>query len=128
MDPFVLDESTVPTVSKNISDLLLNHLHCPAVQTVVFSYGFHGRRKEVFDAVMTALAAYPHRFIPFLLCCSEEENLRRMCTDGRDAGRVERALTQSRAAFADVPYPQIDITELSAAQAAESVLHKAGLA
>ena len=45
MNPFVLDERTIPTIAKNTSCLIDNFLDCDVIQTVVFSYGFHGRRK-----------------------------------------------------------------------------------
>ena len=50
LNPFVLDDVTIPVISKNISDMIRNYLNCEYVDTVLFSYGFHGRRKEVFDS------------------------------------------------------------------------------
>lgn len=125
MNPFVLDDATIPTIAKNISDLIRNYLNCPAVDTVIFSYGFHGRRKEVFQRVMDSLSDTPHRFVPFLLWCSEEENLRRMTADGRSPERVRTTLEQSRKSFDDLDYPVIDITELSVFEAAQEILKQA---
>lgn len=122
MNPFVLNDDTIPTIRKNISDLIRNYFHCPAVQTVIFSYGFHGRRKEIFDGVLQDLADMEYRFIPLLLTCAAEENVRRMMCDGRDAARIQRALEVSRQAFAGVEYPQIDITALSVEDAVSSIL------
>ena len=127
MNPFVLDDSTIPTIAKNISGLIGNYLECSAIQTVIFSYGFHGRRKEVFDRIMSALSMRELRFVPFFLVCGEEENMRRMKADGRDMNRMERALKISREAFPDAEYPQIDITGLSAEEAAALIIHRAGL-
>lgn len=122
MNPFVLNDDTIPTIRKNISDLIRNYFHCPAVQTVIFSYGFHGRRKEIFDGVLQDLADMEYRFIPLLLTCAAEENIRRMMYDHRDAERIQRALEISRQAFAGVEYPQIDVTELSVEEAVSRIL------
>lgn len=122
MNPPVLDDDTIPTVRKNISGLIQNYLDCPTVETVIFSYGFHGRRKEVFDGVMDDLSVNTYQFVPFLLTCGEEENIRRMQTDGRDEERIKRAVEVSRKAFNDVTYPQIDITNLTVDETADYIL------
>jgi hypothetical protein len=127
MNPFALDETTIPTIAKNISGLIGNYLSCDVIQTVIFSYGFHGRRKEVFDRIMSDLSAHEVRFLPFLLTCGEEENMRRMKVDGRDPDRMERALETSRNAHLDVDYPQIDITGLSVGEATDLIMSRAGL-
>ena len=127
MNPFVLSDETIPTIAKNISDMLINYLDCQAVDTVVFSYGFHGRRREVFHLVMDALSQRDFEFIPFLLKCSVEENMNRMTMDNRSLERKQRAIFESRAAFDDIAYPRIDVTALCASQAAETIITKAGL-
>jgi hypothetical protein len=127
MNPFVLDDTTIPAIANNISAVIGNYLDCDAIQTVIFSYGFHGRRKEVFDRVMSALSIRETRFIPFTLMCGEEENIRRMKADRRDAAQIERALKISRDAFSDIAYPQIDITRLSVDEAAMLIMDQAGL-
>lgn len=122
MNPFVLNDDTIPTIAKNISDLIINYLKCPTVNTVIFSYGFHGRRKEVFQKVLLEIHKIEHKFIPFLLWCSEEENVNRMNIDNRSAERIQRALNESRKAFEYVTYPKIDITNLSAVEAAKRII------
>lgn len=127
MNPYVLDDRTIPTISKNISDLILNYFACPVVETVVFTYGFHGRRIEVFESVMQRISASEHQYVPYLLWCDEDENIRRMKADGREIERIKRAIHQSREAFENVPYKKIDITKLSAHQAANIIIADAGL-
>lgn len=127
MNPFVLDDDTIPTISKNISDMILNYFNCPIVQTVIFSYGFHGRRKEVFGNVISQISVFQYRFIPYLLCCSEDENMRRMIADKRSAERIERAIHESRKAFEDVSYQRIDITGMSVSEAAGRIISEAKL-
>ena len=127
MNPFILNDDTIPTIAKNISDLIVNYLKCPIVNTVVFSYGFHGRRREVFQIILSQISSVEHNFIPFLLWCSEEENLNRMNIDNRNDERIQRALNESRKAFDDVNYPKIDITDLSVCEAAKIIITKARL-
>ena len=127
MNPFVLDERTIPTIAKNISCLIGNYLDCDVIETVVFSYGFHGRRKEIFDLVLSDLLTHDVEFIPFLLTCSKEENIQRMKADGRDMDRIERAFEISQNAYQDVEYPQMDITGLSVDEAAALIIRQAGL-
>lgn len=127
MNPFLLDDTTIPTIRKNISDVIANYLDCPTVRTVIFSYGLHGRRREVLDSVMADLSGCVFTFMPFLLTCDEAENVRRMESDGRDAGRIRRAIETSRSAYVGVDYPRIDVTGLSADRAAISILAAAEL-
>jgi len=127
MSPFLLDDTTIPTIRKNISDVMANYLDCSAVRTVIFSYGVHGRRWEVLDGVMADLSGRAFAFMPFLLTCDEAENVRRMESDGRDAERIRRAIETSRDAYVGVDYPRIDVTGLSADQAALAILAASGL-
>lgn len=125
MNPFELNDETIPTIAKNISDMIGNYLDCPAVDTVIFTYGFHGRRKEVFERILQNLSGREYRFLPFLLCCEEAENVKRMTGDGRDPARIARAIAQSRQAFENVPYPRIDVTRLNIEQSAQTILKNA---
>ena len=127
MNPFVIDDNTIPTISKNISDMILNYFNCPIIQTVIFSYGFHGRRKEVFENVISQLPSVEYNFIPYLLWCSEDENIKRMISDNRSVNRIERTINQSRKAFQNIPYHRIDITDMTANQAANMIICEAGL-
>lgn len=127
INPNVLDDETIPTIRKNISDLIRNYLDSTFAQTVIFSYGFHGRRKEIFDGIMDDLSAHTFHFIPLLLVCDEAENIRRMVCDGRDGKRIQRALASSRNAYADVNYPTIDISALSVDEAIARIRRLSGL-
>lgn len=122
MNPFVLDDVTIPVIASNIAGMIRQYLQCEYVETVVFSYGFHGRRKEVFRLVMDQLIDVSYEFVPVLLLCEEEENLRRMGADGRDSERIRRALEYSRKAFEDVDYPKLDITGMTVDETVAAVL------
>lgn len=127
MNPFILNDDTIPTISRNISSMILAYLNCSIIKTVIFTYGFHGRRKEVFDDVMRQISVFPYEFIPYLLWCDENENIRRIQTDGRSKEHIERTINQSRKAFDNITYEKINITELSVNQAAAFIIAKAGL-
>jgi len=127
MNPFILSDKTIPTIGKNISDLIVNYMNCPIINNVIFSYGFHGRRKEVFSIVMRNLSKIDYHFIPFLLWCSEEENIRRMKIDNRSCDRIERAIKRSRNAYKNILYPKIDITNFTVLEASKNIIEKAGL-
>jgi energy-coupling factor transporter ATP-binding protein EcfA2 len=122
MNPFVLNDETIPTIRKNLSDMIKNYFDCPAVQTIIFSYGFHGRRKEVFDGLIKDLANYEYNFIPLLLICNEAENIRRMNCDGRDIQRIKRSLEFSRGVYNGINYQSIDISTLSVDEAVSKIL------
>lgn len=123
MNPFVLNDDTIPTIVKNISNLIVNYLKCPIVNTVIFSYGFHGRRREVFQRVLSEISQIEHEFIP----CSEEENINRMNLNNRSPDRIQRTLNESRKAFDNIDYPKLDITNLSISEAAKTIITKARL-
>ena len=122
MNPFVLDDITIPVIARNIAGMIRNYWDCPYVDTVVFSYGFHGRRKEVFEAVLRQISDVEYTFLPVLLECSEEENIRRMQKDGRDPARIRRAVEISRTAFADADYPRMNVTHCTVDKTAEALM------
>jgi DNA transposition AAA+ family ATPase len=35
MNPFILDDETIPTIAKNISDIIINYIDCTAIETVL---------------------------------------------------------------------------------------------
>lgn len=127
INPNVLDDRTIPTISANISCIIRNYLMCSAVKNVFFTYGFHGRRREVFEMVINSLEDLEYEFCPLLLECEESENIRRMKCDCRDEERIRRGMDISRKAFDDVNYPRLDITFLSAEKSAEIIIEKFNL-
>lgn len=55
MNPFPFTDKTKETVTDNIFCLIRNYLQCSDIDYVVFTYGFHGERKAVFDEVLHRL-------------------------------------------------------------------------
>lgn len=86
----------------NIASIICNYLNCPAVNTVIFSYGFHGKRKEVFENVQKLLADTSYKFLPVLLWCEKNQNIKRMLIDNRDNERIKRAVEKSRKAYENI--------------------------
>lgn len=127
INPNVLDDRTIPTIAANIACLIKNYLICPAVENVLFSYGFHGRRKEVFSIVMKSLENIRYKFCPILLECEESENIRRMKCDDRDEERICRGVEISRKAFDGIDYPRLDVTFFTAEKSAEIIIEKLNL-
>ena len=62
INPFPFTAETKKTVTENVFCLLRNYLLCPEIQTVIFPYGFHGQRKQLFETVSRRLEQEPLRF------------------------------------------------------------------
>lgn len=124
VNPFPFTEETKKTVAENIFCLLRNYLLCPEIQTVIFPYGFHGQRKQLFETVVRRLEQEPLHFqlTPFLLVCSLEENIRRAKMDGRGQARIERGIQNTFHFYDQSPYPKIDTTNQSPERAARTIL------
>ena len=123
MNPPPTTAGELTAVRHNLLALMRNYFECPGIETVIFPYGFHGHRRQLFTQLLDAL----RRDIRFLLCpvvleCSEAENLRRMRADGRDEARIARALDNSRGIYENEPYPRLDVTDLTVAETAERIL------
>ncbi len=55
MNPFPHTERTKQTVTDNIYCLIRNYLLCKDIDYIIFTYGFHGERKDIFDSVVQRL-------------------------------------------------------------------------
>ncbi len=97
MNPFAFTETTKQTVSENIYCLLRNYLSCSEINTVVFTYGWHGGRKAIYERVMEKLRNECTEFKEtiIILKCSEDENRKRAIQDGRDKERIRRGMERT---------------------------------
>lgn len=129
INPFPFTEETKKTVTDNIFCLLSNYLQCSDIDYVIFTYGFHGERKAIFDSVL-------HRFqkekINFelsivILKCSLDENIQRMLSDGRDKNRIQRGIDNTFHIYDRYNYPTIDTTALEIDQVADRIAEIAGI-
>ena len=123
MNPFPLTPATKKTVIENIYCLFRNYLLCVDIETIVFPYGFHGERREIFDIVMKRLAEEGIIFemITIVLKCSLEENIKRALADGRDQERIERGIQNTFHFYDDFNGHSIDTTNLSPNEVVEQI-------
>ena len=124
MNPFVFTETTKQTVTENIYCLLRNYLLCEDISTVIFTYSWHGARKEIYDNVIERLR---RKNIDFQECiivlkCSQEENVRRAINDGRDKERIERGMKTTHSFYDDLDYPCVDTTDMTPVQVADIIM------
>lgn len=124
INPFAFTEATKQTVIENIYCLIKNYLLCSDIRTVVFPYGFHGERKEIFDLVMQKLKSDEIEISLKLIVlkCSLDENRKRAMADGRDLERIERGINNTFHFYDGYTCPSIDTTMLTPEKVAERIL------
>ncbi len=123
INPFPFTPSTKKAVTENIYCILKNYLLCEDIDKIVFPYGFHGERKEIFDTVICKLKEDRIEFelLPIVLKCSMQENIKRCERDGRETGRIERGLKNTFHYYDELKYPKIITTKLSPKEVAEKI-------
>ena len=124
MNPFPFTEVTKQTVIKNMYDILRNYLVCKEIENVIFTYSWHGERKEIYDNLISQLKSDEIEFEEkiFILKCSEEENIHRAENDGRDKTRIERGMKNTFSFYDEYDYPSIDSTNMSTNEVAERII------
>ena len=121
--PFALTKSTKKAVTENIYCLLRNFLRCDDIETVIFTYSWHGVRKEIYETVMTKLKNDKLIFQEtiIVLKCSLDENIKRAKEDGRDEVRLKRGIENTFLFYEEYDYPCIDTTRLSPEQVVQKI-------
>lgn len=124
MNPFQFSEITKQTVTKNMFDLLYNYLSCEELENVVFTYSWHGERKEMYDNLISRLRDEGIQFEEkiIVLKCSEEENRHRAEMDGRDSMRIERGMKNTFSFYDRYAYPSIETTDMAPNEVAEKMI------
>jgi cytidylate kinase len=120
-NPFIFNDEIIKMIEKNISFMLRSYLECSTIEYVIFSYGFHGPRKKIFENVLKNLSDIEYELIPITVTCGYEENKTRMINDGRDEERINRALSV-RNIYNCLDYPIIDTTDMSVKETVYKVL------
>ena len=125
MNPFAFTESTKETIIENIYCLLRNYLSCSDINTVVFTYAWHGERKAIYEKVMEKLKNEPIEFAQriIILKCSKDENIKRAIQDGRDETRIKRGMEMTFSFYDAFDYPCIDTTNMTPAEVAQKIIH-----
>lgn len=121
MNPASGDE--VITVQKlNILALMRNYLSASFVEYVIFPYGCHAHRKQMLEDMIGELKTeFEFDVITILLTCCEDENVRRMRTDGRNEERIAYSIENTRTISDRLDCPRIDTTDLTPEQTAEKI-------
>jgi len=123
MNPFIITEESKKTISQNIYCLLRNYLLCNSVNTVIFTYSWHGNRKEIYQKVIERLKntriAFREKIL--ILKCSAEENIKRATKDGRDIERIKRGMDMTYSFYDEFEYPIIDTTNMTPNEVARIV-------
>lgn len=123
INPFTLTDITKKTVIANLYCLLRNYLLCEEINTVIFTYSWHGERKEIYDNLIKHLLNDGIEFqeIIIILKCSESENRKRALTDNRDIERIERGMKNTFSFYDKFQYPCIDTTHMTVLQVVEQI-------
>ena len=125
MNPFDFTDEQKNIVEDNMATMLINYLKCSTTENVIFLYGFHGPRKQIFDNIMIRLSntGIPFAFIPIILECELEENIRRAQNDERSEYRIKYGIENSRDIYNQYDYPRLDITYLTVDEAVEKLIN-----
>lgn len=123
INPFPLTPATKKAVIENIYCMFRNYLLCIDIEMIVFPYGFHGERKEIFDTVIKRLTEEGIAFdiITIVLNCSLEENVKRALADGRDQERIKRGIRNTFHFYDGFNGCRIDTTGLSPKEVANEI-------
>lgn len=123
MNPFQFTKTTKQVVVENIYCLLRNYLICSDINTVIFTYGWHGERKNIYENVVEKLRKDCIEFKEtiIILKCSEAENIRRVIRDGRDEMRIKRGIEKTFSFYDEYDYPYIDTTDMTPTEAAQKI-------
>ena len=124
MNPFELTDTSKQTVIENIYCLIRNYLLCDKINTVVFTYSWHGERKYIYEAVINKLLDDGIKFEEkiIILKCSFTENIRRAKEDGRDEERVNRGMEKTFNFYDVFKYPCIDTSLMNPTEIAEQII------
>lgn len=103
--------------------MLTKYLECSTYKNIIWSFGFHGYRKDNFDEIMIELRKLnvDFDFIPIILTCDLDENIKRMNYDNRDDGRIERAIRNTRGIYNNYHFPTINTTNMTIKEAVSEI-------
>lgn len=95
--------------------MLTKYLESSVYENIIWAYGFHGHRKDNFFEIMLELRKLDLEFdfIPIILTCDIDENIKRMKSDNRDEERIDRAIKNTRIIYNDYPFPAINTTKMT---------------
>lgn len=125
INPFEFTPEIERMTEENMTFLLKNYLGLSSVNTILFNWGLHGPRKAIFERVMKNISYLDFEYVPIIITCSEEENIRRMKMDNRSEIRIRRA-RQIRKIYEELPHFTIDSTDLTLEEVVEKIINYIG--
>ncbi len=113
-NPFIITEG-IDIGRQFMQFMLTKYLESSLYESIIWSFGFHGHRKANFIEIMAEIRKLniEFDFIPIILTCDLEENIRRMKRDNRDEPRIDRAIKNTRIIYNNHPFACINTTKLS---------------
>jgi hypothetical protein len=113
-NPFIITEG-IDIGRQFMLFMLTKYLESSLYETIIWAYGFHGHRKDSFTEIMEKLRELnmDFDFVPIILTCDLDENIKRMKCDNRDEARIDRAINNTRIIYNDYPFPSINTTKLT---------------
>ena len=122
MEPFCPTEADKDMVIDNITYLLRNFLRHTSLRYVIFGWVMHEER--IVQEVLDRLPDCSFDLHIFTLTCTEQALRQRLQLDVEQGVRQEDVIARSLprlALYQPMPYTKIDVSERSAAQAAEQI-------
>lgn len=122
-NPFIITEG-IDIGRQFMQFMLTKYLESTLYESIIWSYGFHGHRKANFIEIMAELRKLNIKFdfIPIILTCDLEENIRRMRRDNRDEPRIDRAIKNTRMIYNKYQFPCINTTKLTLKEAVHEII------
>lgn len=119
MSPFVVNDETRAMVLDNIVHLLNNFLHCSACRYIIFCWVMHAQ--TIVDDILHGLDLADARVTLFTLTASPQALAARLSDDiacgRRSPGILPRSM-ERLPLYADMPSVKIDVSSITAAEAA----------
>ncbi|WP_432664464.1 AAA family ATPase [Wukongibacter baidiensis] len=126
INPFTFSPEIERATEENMTTVLKNYLKLPSINTVIFNWGLHGPREKIFNKVLDNLKSVEFEYVPIIINCSEEENIKRMKEDQRSELRIERAIG-IRKIYENLLHFKIDSTDMSPNEVADHIIEHLNL-
>lgn len=125
MKPWIVNERTISMVERNIVYMLKQYISLPDVRNVIFGWVMH--RADIVNRLLSELREEDLRISVFTLICSPDALRHRIGLDIKAGKRSEDNLRRSLERlplYADMPWPKIDVSTISAEQAALMIVRQ----
>jgi len=122
MKPWTVNARTIAMAQENIVFVLRQHLEVREIETVVFGWVMH--QQEIVTGLLDALPLDGVRVHVFSLICSPDALKKRIIADVSAGIRSEDVVQRSLERlplYAPMPWPKIDVSQISAAAAADHI-------